>query len=269
MFQEKENNGFVNKTQHCSWVCRRLGDVGKFLSSLKIEPAGSMISGAGNLMSTIEDMIFNKISIQDLTPSEEVILTAWDEKFLPFVKTLATQHQNALLQSNEFNRVTAINAVLVKMAVVQKHYLTNETSGLSMNAQSGRTQYIEEIFGPLRKLIEDKMANSEYKKATVNYNYVPMPEYSSLFQTSNIKTVSTTQFSKITPSFGTVETMPLPSTNVPVPNVLPAGTGISDSINEVKPTTEKTFLQKNGVWLGIAAVAFWALKPEKKKSKSK
>lgn len=276
MFSEKVKEGFVDgKTSgeagRCGWVCRKLKQVGGILTSFGIVPIGPALMAIGNAVGVAED-IFGKIELPDnLSASEEAILETWDSnKFLPYLKVLATQHQNALAQTTIESRVNASNAVLLKMAVIQQHYKTNETQGLSIDAQHARGQYIEQTFAAMRKLIDEKLIGSGFNKLTVSYEVSSaISEYSSLFQTSNLTKVNTTKFSKITPSFETVE--PLPSGNVPVPNVLPAGVGtteITNGSNEATATNQ-TFLQKNGVWLLLGCVAAWALSGNKKKSKSK
>lgn len=90
--------------------------------------------------------------------SEEAILTQWTtSKFNVFFKRIG-EELSAAISLNGSGKFQAVNNVLAKMQYVQTYFATNETAGLSAKAIEFRSQFMQEVFNPLVRLIEENMA---------------------------------------------------------------------------------------------------------------
>ena len=173
-------------TKKCGWVCHLLKDINDFTDKIPVigKLVGPYLTGLRELESFIANgygrMGENTLTINyEPTPAETAILDRWAEAtIMPFSKALYTQFAAAFNNTGFSAQLAQFNEILLKMAVVEKYYLTNQTTGLSKSALTVRQQLIGDIFKPIKDLIAKAMAtqptvrlvNASYTSSALNTN---------------------------------------------------------------------------------------------------
>jgi len=261
-------------TKKCGWVCRQLTAIKGFTDQLPF--VGKLVDGflgqAIGLVSVIENGFSrtgeNTLTINyEPTPAETAILDRWAEAtILPFSKSLYTQFASAFTNTSFSAQLAQFNEILLKMAVVEKYYLTNQTTGLSKSALTVRQQLIGDIFKPIKDLIAKAMAtqptvrlvNASYTSSALNTNLfkpgIATPPNGVIYGIMKYDTASA--------PVGTV----IPPVKIPTVPTTPVQTIDQGGIAEdIKTASSKITVTQIVFGVGLLYAAWELLKGKKKK----
>lgn len=195
------------------WARKAVGLVGEFVAS-KVQgflaPFGKEVGEAiRNMTTSIQEEIDPGYYIgqlnaivpltleADIIPADQVVLDAWVEANLkPFIENLIKDIKTARTLSGNA-RLTALNAIINKMAAAQLHYATSPVTGVTSAAAAEDVQkLLAEVFAPIKLLVTQAVKETGL---TANLVAVTFPantySYTPLFSSSKIGTVTAQNYS--------------------------------------------------------------------------
>lgn len=195
------------------------------------------------------------------TPIEEGILESWlAKKFNLFNDILLNDLAAALKSANAATRIEGINIATAKMCVAAEYFKYNETDGLSPDAIIFRNDLIQEVFTPIRALIQQHVAGLQETKVVVTAQPDAFTPFwiEGTYQCTKFVAASSSNLSTKTPPTKTLD--PNPTVNVGT-EVKPTQT-VTDQTETTKTNKPNTGLVLAA--LGTIAFLFW---PSKKRNK--
>ena len=129
----------------------------------------------------------------EITTSEELLLNNWLTKFNAYIEILISELGAASKLSPE-SQVTAINAVLNKINVIQDHYSVTPEKGLSENALNQRNYLIYESLKLVHETAQALIKNLQSKGYSTTVKSVSFPasayNFNPLFSSTIVTSVT-------------------------------------------------------------------------------
>lgn len=202
----------------------------------------SFYEGVNNFSAKVENKLGQMMRVADITPAEETILKNWlEQKFLPYLEKLFIEVSQANKLTSPQAKIVALNAVINKVAAIEKHFSVTGEPGLSQKALDERNMMIEFLLGPLNELLMvsvSKLGTSTLQQVSFpvgQYNYQP------LIASSAIGNVVATNYKLSAGSNPSNNFLPIDNPKSPVANTgTPVKTGTGGSTIPNIPTDKYT-----------------------------